>query len=624
MKTAVVFVTAALAIALGATASEASVPAPIVFAADRAPTVSGEIYRVDANGHLVNLSRSPYADTDPVVSPSGKKVAFVRDLVTKARVYEVGIGGGHAVAVGPTIPRPSLSGCEPSLAWQPGTNRLAVGVCGAKGGNLWIVQPGKTKLVSNKAGLDPVWSPDGRVLVARSPSPFSATSLYAYSSSGSSLWHLSVNFPDSPVWSATDDLAVPSSTGLNIYNELGQKLSKIPGRLSSDPAWSRDGQLVAVIAGGRLTVKTPFGEGVLLYHRVKGDHALVWDGDGHVILDGYGSCGCKAKSIDIRTGRFTSASSRWFHPLSPNGKHAILTTSGPNGYAIQVAPTAGGAAKTYADVPLAYDDGATSSATSLQFVGSTRSLVYASFNPEPFSNLYAVSPGGGNPQLLAQVDPYAWQPAISPDGSRIAYIWSQYTGLTCKGCAMEIRVANADGSGMQVLTTPPDCTYDTSPTWSPDGATILYSEPGCDNPGELFTIPASGGTPTDLGVAGINPAWGPSQIAYEGALDTSGGIWTAEPDGSNPTKVASNGRDPAWSATGTLAYLVGASTVEVGQTTVHLPFASVSSLAWSPDGTQFVVVASPTKTGFQDVYTVKTDGTDPLRLTTNYDASSAS
>jgi hypothetical protein len=158
-----------------------------------------------------------------------------------------------------------------------------------------------------------------------------------------------------------------------------------------------------------------------------------------------------------------------------------------------------------------------------------------------------------------------------------------------------------------------------------DGQTVVYSEFGChgDPPGELFTIAAGGGPRNDLDLAGINPAWGLSKIAYEGALDTSGGIWTANPDGSNPTKVASKGHDPAWSATGTLAYLAGASTVVVGATRIHLPFAWVNSLAWSPDGTRFVVVATKIETGFQDVYTVKTNGTNPHRLTKYYDASSA-
>jgi Tol biopolymer transport system component len=237
----------------------------------------------------------------------------------------------------------------------------------------------------------------------------------------------------------------------------------------------------------------------------------------------------------------------------------------------------------------------------------------------PFDNLYSVA--GTTIQRLTNDQAQETQPVVSPDGTAIAYVWADARGFSCRGCSEGIRIATANGAPMRTLTNPDECLFDDSPTWSPDGMTILYGETGCDNPGELFTVPASGGTPTDLGLAGINPAWGPSKIAYQGNLDTSGGIWTADPDGSNPTKVASRGSRPAWSPTGTLAYLVGASAVVVGGTRVQLPFASVGSLAWSPGGTRLVVVARETKNGLADIYTVKTDGTNPVRLTKYYDPS---
>src|SRR5438093_10715270 len=99
MKSALVLAAAAIAIAVGATAYEvwtpstpctpstlstsskpstpstplspstpSATPSLIVFAANRAPTLMGEIYRLDPNGHRVDLSKSPYQDTSPAVS----------------------------------------------------------------------------------------------------------------------------------------------------------------------------------------------------------------------------------------------------------------------------------------------------------------------------------------------------------------------------------------------------------------------------------------------------------------------------------------------------------------------------------------------------------------------------
>jgi hypothetical protein len=355
-----------------------------------------------------------------------------------------------------------------------------------------------------------------------------------------------------------------------------------------------------------------------------GHHGLVWNGNGRVVLGGFGRCECQgAKSVDIRTGTISGASDLWFAPLSADRKQAVETRRAGSQFAIEVAPTAGGAAKTYGHVPGCYADMALGAAVdSLQFVGRSRSLLYASLCYEPFSQLYAVAPDGGTPRELPGAKPYAIEPALSPDGSHIAYSWAQLTGLSCGGCPSQIRVVNADGTGERILTKPDQCTYDVAPTWSPDGQTILYSESGCgENFPDLHTISAAGGSAHDLHVPGASPAWGPSRIAY-----VDGGIWTANPDGSEQVRVATSGTSPAWSADGRLAYLLGGNgtTLVVGSSQVSLPFAQVTSLAWSTDGTRLVVTARKNRAPALDLYTVKTDGSDPVRLTTNYDASGAS
>jgi Tol biopolymer transport system component len=611
---------ALLAIPFGAASSRASTPSTIVFAADRAPSLSGEIYRLDPNGRRVDLSRSAYNDTNPVVSSDGKRVAFISNRASRAGIYEVGIDGRGLVALARKVP--GLEPHTPVLAWQPHGNRLAVAFPGTH--RVAILRRGRKPVYVRGAwgyGSWQPWSPDGRILLV-----WTGHGLRGVTPQGRALWSVRAARP-SGGWSSQGLLAVTVSHGAAVYDERGVLRSTIrfgPDLPNSGPIWSPDGgKLVLPAASGfDFQVDTSGGQLLLRKHMRFGE--LGWADSNRLVLAYIGHCGCHARYVDVRTGRLSPGSLRWFEPLSADRKLAILTPRAGSSFSLGAASPRGGATKRYAAVPGCWDDGSWEAALdSAQFAGRSRSVVYASLCYEPFSNLYSIAPDGTQLRKLA-VKPYATEPVLSPDGSKIAYSWAKFTGFSCKGCASEIRVANSDGTGTRVLTNPgTDCAFDLTPTWSSDGQTILFSRGTCDTPGELFTVPAAGGTPHDLGVVGSSPAWGPSRIAYQGAS----GLSTANPDGSDPVEVAAKGNQPAWSADGRLAYLLGhngTTVVVVGSSSVKLPFASVTSLAWSPDGSRFVVTARKAKTAVPDVYTVATDGTDPIRLTTNYDAWGAS
>ena len=96
----------------------------------------------------------------------------------------------------------------------------------------------------------------------------------------------------------------------------------------------------------------------------------------------------------------------------------------------------------------------------------------------------------------------------SPDGSRIAYAW--------KG---DLYVMDADGSHRQRLTHAAPGTGNYRPQFSSDGSTLVYwsasnaGDDGGESDGEIYTIPASGGTPTRLTndhVSDYEPTWSPS------------------------------------------------------------------------------------------------------------------
>jgi dipeptidyl aminopeptidase/acylaminoacyl peptidase len=142
-----------------------------------------------------------------------------------------------------------------------------------------------------------------------------------------------------------------------------------------------------------------------------------------------------------------------------------------------------------------------------------------------------------------------------PGGSRIAYSW--------KG---NVYVMNVDGSHRQRLTDAAPGTGDYRPEFSPDGSTLVYwsgsstGDDGGEPDGEIYTIPATGGTPTRLThdqVSDYEPTWSPAgdRIAYF----HGGQLWIMNANGRHAHRVyAGDGGAwaPAWSPDGSkIAFL---------------------------------------------------------------------
>jgi Tol biopolymer transport system component len=156
----------------------------------------------------------------------------------------------------------------------------------------------------------------------------------------------------------------------------------------------------------------------------------------------------------------------------------------------------------------------------------------------------------------------------------------------------------------------------------------VYTGSSVSKESELFVVPVAGGTARNLHVAGFDANWGPTRIAYLRTVEEAVAVWTALPDDSDPQQVAKAGgtdtpRAPAWSRDGRLAYLQG-STVVVAGKRVTLPFRLIGDLAWSPEGTRFLVTGIGPGDAVADAYSLRTDGTDLQRLTKNLDVSGAS
>lgn len=141
------------------------------------------------------------------------------------------------------------------------------------------------------------------------------------------------------------------------------------------------------------------------------------------------------------------------------------------------------------------------------------------------------------------------EPAMSPDGTRIAFVRDN-----------DIYVMNADGSAEQKIVSNPH--VDEFPQWSPDGTTIAFdhyaskapTDSGFSENSSIMVVPATGGGPTTLtqgGTAG-EPTYSPdgTQIAFR----RDNGIWVMDADGSHVHSVAPGAGvvdDPRWSPDGT-------------------------------------------------------------------------
>jgi TolB protein len=622
-------------LAAGCAGASAATHTPaIVFSADRAPALSGEIYRLDASGRRVDLSRSPFLDTQPAVSPDGSHVAFLSDRGGGLGVYEVRIDGtGLTRLATPPLPSTPDDGMI-QLAWSPTSRLLALASTTGSVAKLSLIGPGRSAVVAARGRylFSPAWSSDGRLVIVHGRPDFGRPpEILAFTPAGAPVWR--INSGDSfAAWSARGLLKTVDRGSVRVYDERGLARLRFRGRAA---AWSPDGTRLASITGGRVEVRTTQGR-LVFRKKIRGlwrwPTGLVWAGSRRVVF----STSERTLAVDILTGKASRAASRYFGPRSPDGRFVIQTPRRGSGFALEVTALGPGSSHVYGKVPGCFDDGGFDPAVdylSLQFVPGRRSLVYQSYCAEPFAALYAIEPDGTGLTRLTHVQEQEADPSWSPDGSRIAYTRYDFTGLSCKGCTGSLTVADADGSHRRRLTAPADPSYaDYAPSWSPDGSQIVFARESFTAV-ELFVVPASGGEPRDLHIAGSEAAWGPSRIAYFDFQHNPATVWTARPDGGDRQQVATAKRDvtpesPDWSRSGTLAFLDGEATAAIvtptGVQQVHLPFRDVTSLGWSPGGTRFVVTARASTSATYDVYTVRTDGTDPKRLTRDLDASGAS
>jgi Tol biopolymer transport system component len=178
-------------------------------------------------------------------------------------------------------------------------------------------------------------------------------------------------------------------------------------------------------------------------------------------------------------------------------------------------------------------------------------LVFAS-NREGPNRLYLMDANGANQRPLASAGAGdGWAPSWSPNGQEIVFV-SKRDGNS------ELYLIDIEGDNVRRLTN--NDLQDERPTWSPDGAYILYmaakTRTSLFDPDEIFIMPREGEISrqlTDNLIGDITPTWSPdgNWIAFSSNRDSGDWeIYVMRADGSGEprrlTDVPGWDREPDW------------------------------------------------------------------------------
>lgn len=233
-----------------------------------------------------------------------------------------------------------------------------------------------------------------------------------------------------------------------------------------------------------------------------------------------------------------------------------------------------------------------------------------------YSQLYTMSSKGGKPKRVSKFkDLSPTRPAISPDGSRIAFQATK-VGSTDNP---EIYIMDTKGGKPKRLTRNEGQYSDNGPDFSPDGKSIVFSRyASCEYEAQMSDK-------CDIGIAVVDADGGKVKV-----------ISKEEILGDNVKKALSNSLDPDWSPDG--KWIAFVAVEQPGKTTDSQLFivdpdgkTAPKRLSefdgghwepvWSPDSESIAFAGQiGTTTGPRNIYVVSADGKELTKPSTNPEA----
>jgi Tol biopolymer transport system component len=229
---------------------------------------------------------------------------------------------------------------------------------------------------------------------------------------------------------------------------------------------------------------------------------------------------------------------------------------------------------------------------------------------DPFTgDIYVVSANGGARRALTSAPEQEYQPTLSPDGRRIAYIRGD-------GEDAQVWLMNADGSKQHQLTRSPG--EKARPLWSPNGSRLVFmvwNRSLCDPLAlwcpftDVWSVGADGSNERKLFDRALQPAWSPDgrrllfqEFRIYAPHVTGSALDTARADGSHVRRVSralaeeAQRAPPAWAPGGkrivfgtTTATLEHRVTISRADGTRPRRLGPARYPAWAPDGTSLAL-----------------------------------
>ena len=359
----------------------------------------------------VQLTTHPGLDLNPAFSPQGDAIAFASDRTGAFEIHVRSMGAG-ATEVAVTTD----GGQNVQPAWSPDGRLLAYH--SAVHGGVWIVPArGGTPRQVVTHGSNPEWSPDGRRLVYQSDEHPDITPTGFGAHVGSTLWLVDV------------EGGQPEQLTVRGAPEGGHGM----------PSWSRNGRFIAFS-----------------------------------VFDGGAANGVWVVRVGTREVTPIDKEVRGYETVFAEHDTALYVAAGePVIFRLPFDPETG--AGTGAREPILVPGVA--GARGLSVSGDGRQIAFAGL--ELTSHIWAQPvdpegrPAGVAYALTSDTSRRNYVPAISPDGTKVAYMSAR------RGEAPNIWMM--DLATRQALQLTDDEGFDSAPSWSPDGRRIAYSR---DRPGD--------------------------------------------------------------------------------------------------------------------------------------------